>query len=302
VAHVAVAVGEVVCSAIGVTVGGCSIGVTAVRISICRVSIGRRLTRVSTEILSTLRGTITTTTPHAALLCMLHLRLVAVFVILVMAQEGQEVHIEAEDVEAVEECYGPLEHRRNVPNVLQGAHAKGDAHADLDDDEGELDPEGDAQDGVLAVVDSQALVLPTDKNCGHNVAEDEDAEEDVMQLGMPPGVKDGKKDQTGCADDGGDSRACGVDFLPVGGVLCELAGVSEVTLKDECEVECHDCGCRQCNEHWLQKVRANIYMVSASPLRDFLQVISYQRYREYVGRSPPTRTWASPSRPSIPTS
>jgi hypothetical protein len=186
VAHVAVAVGETICSAVGV----------AIRMSIRRVSVHRRGARVPTEVLSVLSGTIASA-PHATLLSMLHLRLVGVFVIHVMAQQGQEVHVEAEDVEAVEECYDPLKHSRNVPDMHLGAHAERDAHADFDNDEGELDPEGNAQDGVLAIVDSQ-----------YDVAEDEDTEENVVELGMPPGVKDAKKDQAGGANDGGEGRAC----------------------------------------------------------------------------------------------
>jgi hypothetical protein len=38
--------------------------------------------------------------------------------------------------------------------VLLGANSKGDSEADLGDDEEELDPEGNPEDGVLAVVNA----------------------------------------------------------------------------------------------------------------------------------------------------
>jgi hypothetical protein len=54
--------------------------------------------------------------------------------------------------------------------VLIAEDAERDREAELDEDEGEFDPEGDAQDAVLAVVDAETLVLPADEDCGDGVA------------------------------------------------------------------------------------------------------------------------------------
>lgn len=39
-----------------------------------------------------------------------------------------------------------------------------DCECDFDDDEGELDPERHAQDAVLTILDTKALVLDTDED------------------------------------------------------------------------------------------------------------------------------------------
>jgi hypothetical protein len=54
--------------------------------------------------------------------------------------------------------------------ILIGKDAKRDREAKLGEDESEFNPEGDAQDAVLAVVDAEALVLPADEDCGDDVA------------------------------------------------------------------------------------------------------------------------------------
>lgn len=63
-----------------------------------------------------------------------------------------EVDGEGEDVSCEDEGDDPLEVGRDALVLAEGEDAKGDAQGDLDEDEGELDPEGDAEDAVLSVL------------------------------------------------------------------------------------------------------------------------------------------------------
>ena len=64
---------------------------------------------------------------------------------------GPQVDVEAEDVGREDEGDDPLEHGARVVVLGEGAGDEGDGQQDLDDDEAELDPEGDAEDRVRAV-------------------------------------------------------------------------------------------------------------------------------------------------------
>jgi hypothetical protein len=73
-------------------------------------------------------------------------------------------------VKRIYERNNPLTHGSRIIVVLIAEDAERDREAELDEDEGEFDPEGDAQDAVLAVVDAKTLVLPADEDCGDDVA------------------------------------------------------------------------------------------------------------------------------------
>ena len=68
------------------------------------------------------------------------------------AHGGEEVDVEGEDVEGEDEGDGPLEHGGGVGGLLEVAGGEGDGEDDLDDDEGELDVEGYAEDAVGGIV------------------------------------------------------------------------------------------------------------------------------------------------------
>ena len=92
-------------------------------------------------------------------------------VVLVLgARRRQEIDDEAPDVEDVDEGDGPLDDGGPVVVVLIGEDAEGDGEAELDEDEGELDPEGRAQDAVFAEVDPEPLVFGADEDGGDDVA------------------------------------------------------------------------------------------------------------------------------------
>lgn len=55
-----------------------------------------------------------------------------------------EVDVEGEDVKGEDEGDDPLEHGAGVVVAREGARDEGDGEEDFDDDEGQLDPEGEA--------------------------------------------------------------------------------------------------------------------------------------------------------------
>lgn len=78
-----------------------------------------------------------------------------VAVALALGVDGRpQVDVEAEDVGAKDEGDDPLDDGARVVVLGEGARHEGNGQQDLDDDKDELDPEGDAQDGVRAVADS----------------------------------------------------------------------------------------------------------------------------------------------------
>jgi hypothetical protein len=83
---------------------------------------------------------------------------------------GEQVDEEGKDVEGEDEGDEPLEDGGSVAVAGRVADAETDGHSDFDQDEGELDPEGDAEHAVVAVVDPEALVLCADEDGGDDVA------------------------------------------------------------------------------------------------------------------------------------
>jgi hypothetical protein len=81
-----------------------------------------------------------------------------------------KINRKAPNIKRINERDDPFAHGRRRVVFLIAEHAKGDGETELQEDEGEFYPEGDAQDAVLAVVDSETLVLPTDEDCGDDVA------------------------------------------------------------------------------------------------------------------------------------
>lgn len=138
----------------------------------------------------------------------------------------EEIDEEAGDVEAVDVGDNPLENGGNVPLVRLGAHAKSNDETDFGNDEEELDPEGDSDDGVLTVMDAQALVFPADEDCTDDVASNKDTQENVVQRVVVFAVEDGEKNKTSRSDDGSNGSTDRVDLLPVGRVWVKFVCVT----------------------------------------------------------------------------
>lgn len=82
----------------------------------------------------------------------------------------QEVDDKTPDVEDVDQAYYPLEISRDVIVFLVFRDAEGYSQAEFYKDEEEFDPEGNAEDAVLAEVDAKTLVLGADEDGGDDVA------------------------------------------------------------------------------------------------------------------------------------
>jgi hypothetical protein len=228
----AVRISIAVCVAVG-----CAIGVSiscAIRVSIrLRVAIGMPV-RTSAVVLFGVCGAVAHGGPafHPG-----HIHLGGMALVALAADRGHEVDEKAQDVEEVDEGNGPLQTGRCIVLSLLAGNAEANCQANLDQDEGKLDPEAYPQHAVLAKMDAQALVLPADEDGADDVADNEDGEEDVVEAVVVYAVEDGKKDEACGAGDGGGDTDTAVDFLPDGGVGGEFARVSEPALEDEGDVE-----------------------------------------------------------------
>ena len=74
------------------------------------------------------------------------------------------------NVEDVDKCNRPLEHRRDVPLRVVLCDAEADRQSEFDYDEYELDPERSSQDSLIAEVDTQSLILGANEDRRHDVA------------------------------------------------------------------------------------------------------------------------------------
>lgn len=170
----------------------------------------------------------------------------------------QQVDEEGEDVEGEDECHGPFEDSGGVVFLLVAAHAKGDSERDFDQDEGELDPEGEAEDLVLSEVHAEPLVFRADENGGDDVAGDEEDEEDIVEGWMAQRVEDRQQDQACCSDSRSDERQSAQNLLGDTRVGCQAPAVSQPALGEEGEVEEDGCYARPGDEEWFELFGPNV--------------------------------------------
>ena len=116
----------------------------------------------------------------------------------------QQIDKERQHVKRKDERDDPFENRRDVLPAGEGGADKDGGEGNLDEDENELEPEGEAQDAVLAEVHAQALVLGADEDGADDVAGHEKEEEAVMQAGVMERVEDGEEDEAAGSGDGED--------------------------------------------------------------------------------------------------
>jgi hypothetical protein len=81
-----------------------------------------------------------------------------------------EIDGETPYIESVDESNDPFNYRSRVVVCAVAKDAKCDGETELDEDEGEFDPEGNAEDTVLAVVNAETLVFPANEYGGNYVA------------------------------------------------------------------------------------------------------------------------------------
>lgn len=111
---------------------------------------------------------------------------------------------------------------------------------------------------MLAVVDSQALILPADEDRADNVANDEHSQADVVHAVVVVVVVDGEEDKTDSAYDRSNDTQQRVDLLPDRCVRRKLAGMAHVTLGDEGEVKGHNSHRGHGDEHGLKVLCTDI--------------------------------------------
>lgn len=182
----------------------------------------------------------------------------ALGLVVLAADAGQQIEQEAEDVEGEDQGDDPLEDGGDVALVRPRGADEDSGERDLDQDERQLDPEADAQDAVLAVVDPQALVLGAEKHSGQDEACDEEQEEPVVQVRVVVRVEDGEQDQACGSRDREDDGQHREHFLRRRRVGHQSPLVPEPPLCHECQVERHGRDHATGDEEWFQSVRSHV--------------------------------------------
>ena len=116
----------------------------------------------------------------------------------------QQIHKERQHVKRKDERDDPLEDRSDVLAAGEGGADEDRGEGNLDENEDELEPEGEAQDAVLAEVHAEALVFGADEDSADDVAGHEEEEEAVVQAGVVERVEDGEEDEAAGSGDGED--------------------------------------------------------------------------------------------------
>ena len=116
----------------------------------------------------------------------------------------QQIHKERQHVKRNDERDDPLEDRSDVLAAGEGGADEDRGEGNLDENEDELEPEGEAQDAVLAEVHAEALVFGADEDGADDVAGHEEEEEAVVQSGVVERVEDGEEDEAAGSGDGED--------------------------------------------------------------------------------------------------
>ena len=106
----------------------------------------------------------------------------------------QQIDKEGEDVKSEHERDDPFENGRNVLFAVERGGYEDDCKDELDNDEHEFEPKGEAQDPMLAEVHAKPLVLGADENGADDISSDEEEEETVVEMRVMKCVEDGEKD------------------------------------------------------------------------------------------------------------
>lgn len=139
-----------------------------------------------------------------------------------------KVDVEREHIERKDEGDDPFQNSGDVLSgtTILGQHRKRNRERNGDEDESELDPKGNGQDPVLWVSHAQSLVLPADEDCAEQVANDKEAEEQIVQCRMARRVENAKQDQADGADERPEDGQAGKDLFAACGVGHQTTAVS----------------------------------------------------------------------------
>lgn len=185
-------------------------------------------------------------------------RLGAVIAVMLGVHCWVQVHIKREDIKAKHHCNDPLEDSGRIVILVVTEDDEGNGQANGDENEHQLDPERDGEHAVLRVVYTQTLVLGANEDGRDEVANDEEAQKDVVQSGVTRCVKDGQANQTNGSNQGPENGEPREHFLAPGGVGHETAAVAEPAVREKRRIE-EDGGEHAAgDEQWLELAGANV--------------------------------------------
>lgn len=150
-----------------------------------------------------------------------------------------KVDVEREYVERKDDGDDPFQ---NSGDVLSGTtnlgqHSKRDRERNGNEDKSEFDPKGNGQNPVFGVSHAQSLILPADKDCAEQVADDEETEKQIVQRRMARRVENAKQDQADGADQCPKDGQAGEDLFAACSVGYEATAVSQPAIGEEADVE-----------------------------------------------------------------
>ena len=141
---------------------------------------------------------------HAPILRSLEMSELRVRMLLRSPRRRQQIDKESQHVKRKDERDDPFENGRDVLAAGEGGADEDGCEDNLNKDEGEFEPEGEAQDAVLAEVHAETLVLGADEDGADDVAGHEEEEEAVVQARVVERVEDGEEDEAAGSGDGKD--------------------------------------------------------------------------------------------------
>lgn len=150
---------------------------------------------------------------------------------------GQQIQHKAKHIAGKDKRDDPLENRSGIITVPKRKDAKRDRECNFHQDENQLRPKRHAQKAVLPIVDPQSLVLGADQDRAEDVAGDEEEQEAIVHVGVAVRIEDGEEDQADRPGDGEEDAGDAEEYLVARGVAGEAAGVAQVALREEGEVE-----------------------------------------------------------------
>lgn len=148
-----------------------------------------------------------------------------------------EVDDEGDGVEGEDEGDDPLEDGGRVSLLLAAEDAEGDDEGELDDDESELYPEGEAEHAVFVVFLAQTLVFRADEYSRDEVASNKESEEQVMQHLVLARLEDRQANKPNSTNNGKYHGQDAQNLFAERDVGDETAVVSQPALREEGEVE-----------------------------------------------------------------
>lgn len=169
-----------------------------------------------------------------------------------------QVDRKRDNVEREDEGDDPLNDSCCVAVVCPSERHESDSQEELDEDEEELDPEGDSEDAVIAVLDTQTLILRADKDRGNPIATNEQQQKHVMKRVVAVVVEIGQRDETDRSNKCKDNRHGKQNLLALALVWYQAAPMPQPPLRRKGDIESDDRHGTHGNEQRLHLERSNV--------------------------------------------